>query len=109
MSYQYETEQDYLDAQFEDTTEEVVQNEDTQNSKRRRKNYSCYPSNDFGTPIRNAITGCYYYNDDEHVIRVGDKEETRFFRVMDATGFNGNKDPNKLYYDCEEDYRTHRK
>jgi len=60
-----------------------------------------YGSGSHGTRIRNAVTGVYYD------FIVGSADEDIFFKVTDATGRNGRKDPLMLYYDSPEQYENH--
>lgn len=60
-----------------------------------------YGSNTLGSFIRNAVTGSRYD------IRVGSAEEDLLFKVIDACGKNGRKDPLMLYYDSPEQYENH--
>jgi hypothetical protein len=72
------------------------------NSQIHSSTPSYYSSNGCRSRVRNARTGAYYN------FYVGDKEETTLFRVTDATGVYGNKDPNQLYYDSPMEYMEHR-
>ena len=60
-------------------------------------------SNIVRKPIRNAVTG------DAYPINVGEIEEERFWRVMDATGYDGERSPRRLYFDSPEQYEQQRK
>jgi hypothetical protein len=60
-----------------------------------------YGSAHRGSLIRNAVTGLRYD------IFVGSKEESTLFKVTDATGYNGKKDPLTLFYDSPEQYEKH--
>lgn len=60
-----------------------------------------YGSGSHGTKIRNAVTGSYY----DYI--VGSSDEDLFFKVSEATGRNGRKDPLMLYYDTPEQYENH--
>lgn len=60
-----------------------------------------YGSGDVGTLIRNAVTGVKY------PYRVGSADEDLFFRVIEASGRNGRKEPLMLYYDTPEQYENH--
>jgi hypothetical protein len=64
-------------------------------------NIENYGSAHRGTLIRNAVTGLRYD------ILVGSKEESTLFKVTDATGYNGRKDPLTLFYDSPEQYEKH--
>ena len=65
-----------------------------------------YPSNIVGNKIVNAVTGKSY----DYL--VGSKEETNLYRVIDSTGnydMNGkytksNRNPNKLFFNDEQQY-----
>jgi hypothetical protein len=61
----------------------------------------CYGSGQIGSLIRNAVTGQYY------PYRVGNTEEDTFFKVIDAVGRDGRKEPLILYYDSPEQYENH--
>ena len=118
MSSKYECEtdlinqlpNDILDDDDVGTDDEYSDNADTTqkiskvqfNPRIHTSTPSYYASNGCRSRIRNAKTGAYYD------FYVGDKKETTLFRVIDATGLYGNKDPNKLYYDCPEEYMEHR-
>ena len=112
MTTKYEHEMDYMDASYDDGDGDdgEFSNNNTTSKKSGESNTlrnhtattNCYLSNGCRSRIRNARTGAYYN------FYVGDKEETTLFRVIDATGFYGNKDPNKLYYDSPEEYMEHR-
>jgi len=60
-----------------------------------------YGSGSQGTRIVNAVTGNKYN------IKVGSAKENLLFKVIDATGFNGRKEPLMLYYDSPEQYEQH--
>lgn len=60
-----------------------------------------YGSGSQGTRIVNAVTGNKYN------IKVGSAKENLLFKVIDATGFNGRKEPLMLYYDSPEQYEEH--
>ena len=60
-----------------------------------------YGSGSQGSRIVNAVTGNKYN------IKVGSAKENLFFKVIDATGFNGRKEPLMLYYDSPEQYEQH--
>ena len=60
-----------------------------------------YGSGCQGTYIINAVTGNKYN------IKVGSAKENLLFKVIDATGFNGRKEPLMLYYDSPEQYEQH--
>ena len=60
-----------------------------------------YGSGSQGTRIVNAVTGNKYN------IKVGSAKENLLFKVIDATGFNGRKEPLMLYYDSPEQYENH--
>tara|TARA_B100000902_G_scaffold397505_1_gene461509 strand:- start:8017 stop:8298 length:282 start_codon:yes stop_codon:yes gene_type:complete len=70
-----------------------------------------HPSNIVGSTIVNAVTGKPYSK-----CYVGSNEERNFFRVIDSSGLcnieglntNGNRIPNKLFYDSKEQYIEHR-
>jgi hypothetical protein len=53
------------------------------------------------TFARNAVTGVRYN------ICVGSADEDILFKVCEATGRNGRKDPLMLYYDSPEQYENH--
>jgi hypothetical protein len=61
----------------------------------------CYGSGQIGSRIRNAVTGQYY----NYV--VGSVDEDLVFKVIDAVGRNGRKDPLFLFYDTPEQYENH--
>ena len=67
----------------------------------KRINIENYGSAHRGSLIRNAVTGLRYD------ILVGSKEESTLFKVTDATGYNGRKDPLILFYDSPEQYEKH--
>jgi len=60
-----------------------------------------YGSGCQGSRIINAVTGTKYN------IKVGSSEENIFFKVTDATAFNGRNEPLMLYYDSPEQYENH--
>ena len=60
-----------------------------------------YGSGSQGSRIVNAVTGNKYN------IKVGSAKENLLFKVIDATGFNGRKEPLMLYYDSPEQYEQH--
>ena len=60
-----------------------------------------YGSGSQGSHIVNSVTGNKYN------IKVGSAKENIFFKVIDATGFNGRKEPLMLYYDSPEQYEQH--
>lgn len=60
-----------------------------------------YGSGQFGTFIRNAVTGAKYN------IIVGSAEQNILFKVVDTTGYKGRKVPLMLYYDSPEQYENH--
>ncbi len=60
-----------------------------------------YGSGSHGTLIRNAVTGARYN------IIVGSNEEDILFKVIEASGRNGRRDPLMLYYDSPEQYENH--
>ena len=60
-----------------------------------------YGSRSPGTLIRNAVTGVRYN------INVGSADEDILFKVCEATGRNGRKEPLMLYYDSPEQYENH--
>ena len=71
-----------------------------------------YPSNIIGSTIVNAVTGKPY-----NKCYVGSNMEKNFFRVIDSSGvcnseglkINGNRTPNKLFYDSKEQYINYKK
>ncbi len=60
-----------------------------------------YGSGSHGTFIRNAVTGARYN------IIVGSNEEDILFKVNEASGRNGRREPLMLYYDSPEQYENH--
>ncbi len=66
-----------------------------------------YPSNIVGSKIKHAITG------KEYSFLVGSKDEEKFFRVIDVSGYyntngkksRGNKIPNKLFFENYNEYK----
>ena len=68
------------------------------NTRTTIKNYG---SGSQGSLIVNAVTGNKYN------IKVGSAKENLLFKVIDATGFNGRKEPLMLYYDSPEQYEQH--
>lgn len=62
----------------------------------------CYGSGQHGSRIRNAATGQYY------PALVGSADEDTLFKVIDAVGRNGRKEPLTLFYDSPEQYENHR-
>jgi hypothetical protein len=67
----------------------------------KRVTIECYGSGQIGSRVRNAVTGQYY----PYV--VGNREEDVLFKVIDAVGRDGRKDPIMLYYDSPEQYENH--
>ena len=67
----------------------------------KKATIECYGSGQIGSLIRNAVTGQYYPH------RVGNSEENELFKVIDAAGREGRKDPLMLYYDSPEQYENH--
>lgn len=68
---------------------------------RKRLTIESYGSGQQGTLIRNAVTG-FKYNS-----TVGSADEDLFFKVADARGRDGRKEPLMLYYDSPEQYENH--
>jgi len=60
-----------------------------------------YGSGDVGTKIRNAVTGSRYN------FLVGTIDEDLFFKVTDASGRDGRREPLILFYDSPEQYENH--
>ncbi len=60
-----------------------------------------YGSGSSGTFIRNAVTGARYN------IIVGSADEDILFKVNEATGRNGRREPLMLYYDTPEQFENH--
>ena len=60
-----------------------------------------YSTGDFGTFIRNAVTG-EVTND-----RVGSKEEKKYFKVINALGLDRLNGPLQLYYESPSQYEIH--
>ena len=60
-----------------------------------------YGSGQQGTRIRNAVSGKIY----PHL--VGSRNEDLYFKVSDACGRFGRRDPLMLYYDTPEQYENH--
>ena len=60
-----------------------------------------YGSGSHRTLIRNAVTGARYD------ILVGSIDEDILFKVIDASGRNGRREPLMLYYDSPEQYEKH--
>jgi hypothetical protein len=56
-----------------------------------------------GSKIRNAVTGSYY----GHNYIVGSSYEDALFKVVEATGINGRREPLVLFYDTPEQYENH--
>lgn len=59
-----------------------------------------FGSGSYGSKIRNAVTGSYY----NYI--VGSSDEDLFFKVVEATGRNGRKEPLTLFYDSPEQYEN---
>lgn len=55
-----------------------------------------------GALIRNAVTGGYEYG-----YRVGSSDENLFFKVIRASGYDGDRDPHMLFYNSPEQYERH--
>jgi hypothetical protein len=60
-----------------------------------------YGSGSLGSLVRNAVTG------DKYNIVVGSADEDLLFKVIEASGRNGRKEPLMLYYDSPEQYENH--
>ena len=60
-----------------------------------------YGSKGTGSTIKNAVTGVNYN------ILVGSSEEDLLFKVVEATGRYGRKEPITLYYDSPEQFENH--
>ena len=60
-----------------------------------------YGSGSYGSLVRNAVTGTKYN------IMVGSADEDLLFKVIEASGHNGRKEPLMLYYDSPEQYENH--
>ena len=102
MSYQNACEEDLLQSQ--ELTETNQEKSTFQGNVRIRELQPRFYSSDvYGSIIRDAITG---YPNEEN-IRVGDKEENKFYKVIDATGFYNNKDPKTLYYSDFSQYKIY--
>jgi len=67
----------------------------------KKPTIECYGTGQIGSRVRNAVTGQYY----PYV--VGNLEEDVLFKVIDAVGRDGRKDPLMLYYDSPEQYENH--
>jgi hypothetical protein len=61
-----------------------------------------YGSGKVGSNIRNAVTGEIRVN-----FLVGSVNEDLFFKVSDAYGRNGRREPLMLFYDSPEQYENH--
>ena len=61
-----------------------------------------YGSGKVGSNIRNAVTGEIRIN-----FLVGSVNEDLFFKVSDAYGRNGRREPLMLFYDSPEQYENH--
>ena len=113
--------EDFLDTVVNDETSvqfKLRQKEVSDAVKRLDKNYEKYiiPFNNswtdgkyykkitienYGSGIRNAVTGVRYN------FIVGTAEQDLFFKVIDSTGRNGRREPLMLYYDSPEQYENH--
>jgi hypothetical protein len=60
-----------------------------------------YGSKGTGSKIKNAVTGVNYN------ILVGSSDEDLVFKVVEATGRYGRKEPMTLYYDTPEQFENH--
>jgi hypothetical protein len=60
-----------------------------------------YGSGDYGSYIRNAVTGIYTN------VRVGSKSELLYYGVVDCTGLDKINGPVHLYYDTPSQYEAH--
>jgi hypothetical protein len=60
-----------------------------------------YGSKGTGTKIRNAVTG------DIYTILVGSSDQDLLFKVVQASGRSGRREPLMLYYDSPEQYENH--
>ena len=67
----------------------------------KRVTITSYGSGQIGSRIRNAVTGQSY------LYLVGSKDEDHMFKVIDAVGRNGRKEPLFLFYDTPEQYENH--
>lgn len=67
----------------------------------KRMTIENYGSGSHGTLIRNAVTGARYD------IVVGSADEDILFKVIEATGRCGRREPLMLYYDSPEQFENH--
>jgi len=70
-------------------------------NRHKKVSVECYGSGQFGSRIRNAVTGQYT------PYLVGSKDEDLFFVVSDCIGRKGRIEPLTLYYDTPEQYENH--
>jgi hypothetical protein len=73
----------------------------TDSKFQKRVVVQCFGSGQIGSRIRNAVTGQQY------PYIVGSVDEDLLFKVIDAVGRNGRKDPMFLFYDTPEQYENH--